>query len=700
MGNRAKRRKRQLRAASNTRLATLNASIDWSDVQAAEGSDAPPLRRFEIVAYTGATMDVGWGMPVVIDLKGLRIRKVVPILQHHDRRRIVGHSDSAGVRDGRVVLEGVVSGTTEAAREVVDTSRNGFPWQASVGVVATRIERVQRGDSTTVNGRKIDGPAAVVRAGDLSETSFVPMGADKDTSGRLAAQEHDMNFEQWLAAKGFDPAALTDAQRSTLEAAFQAETEVDDDETAPTPRRTAKAEVPDDDNAPAPIDLKAAREEQAAEIERVARIRELAAEHPAIAAQAIREGWDVTRTELAVVRASRPQAPFAGGSTSVAGNAQAVEASLLLSSGLSESFVADHYTEQAIDAASSRDLRNIGLQWLMAQVAESAGVHMPRGGFGNDHIRAALQAEKQLEAQTFSTFSLAGILGNVANKVGLAAFLAVEPIAQTICAATTSKDFKQFHSWRLTATGQFQQVGPDGELKNVSLAEEGFPNQVQTRGAVVALTRQHMYNDDLGAFLSIARHLFRLSALSLQRAFHTVWNANPGSPAFFSTTHKNYIEGADTNLGVDGLTELEQLFADQVDQNGEPIMISPKMLFVPTSLKAMAGSLFNDQFVNETTTANKSKPAGNPHRGKFQVIASPWLNSQGLAGQSATAWYLVADPNDAPAAEIAYLNGQQQPTIEGGETSFNTLGMQWRGYFDFGVALKDYRGAAKSKGVA
>jgi hypothetical protein len=52
------------------------------------------------------------------------------------------------------------------------------------------------------------------------------------------------------------------------------------------------------------------------------------------------------------------------------------------------------------------------------------------------------------------------------------------------------------------------------------------------------------------------------------------------------------------------------------------------------------------------------------------------------------------------AIEIAYLRGRRQPTIESGESDFNTLGMQWRGYFDFGVAMQDSRAAVKSKGAA
>lgn len=38
--------------------------------------------------------------------------------------------------------------------------------------------------------------------------------------------------------------------------------------------------------------------------------------------------------------------------------------------------------------------------------------------------------------------------------------------------------------------------------------------------------------------------------------------------------------------------------------------------------------------------------------------------------------------------------------IESEETAFNTLGMQWRGYFDFGVALQEKRAGIKCKGAA
>ena len=49
---------------------------------------------------------------------------------------------------------------------------------------------------------------------------------------------------------------------------------------------------------------------------------------------------------------------------------------------------------------------------------------------------------------------------------------------------------------------------------------------------------------------------------------------------------------------------------------------------------------------------------------------------------------------------VGFLNGQQTPTVESAQADFNTLGVQMRGYQDFGVALKDYRAGALSKGAA
>jgi hypothetical protein len=51
--------------------------------------------------------------------------------------------------------------------------------------------------------------------------------------------------------------------------------------------------------------------------------------------------------------------------------------------------------------------------------------------------------------------------------------------------------------------------------------------------------------------------------------------------------------------------------------------------------------------------------------------------------------YLLAEPGDLPVIEVAFLNGQESPTIETAEADLNVLGVRMRGYHDFGCAKQD-----------
>ena len=84
------------------------------------------------------------------------------------------------------------------------------------------------------------------------------------------------------------------------------------------------------------------------------------------------------------------------------------------------------------------------------------------------------------------------------------------------------------------------------------------------------------------------------------------------------------------------------------------------------------------------------------------MVVVPWLSNSSLTGYSSTAWYLLGDPNDLAALEIAYLNGQSTPNVEffGMDTNPEVLGVSWRVFYDFGVALGEYRAGVKSKGAA
>ncbi len=113
------------------------------NLQAAEPTTEgkPALRKFSMVAYTGGAMRLGgWPYPVVVDLAGMKVtRKSRPILKDHDRSSIVGHTNDIAVNDSRLEVAGVISGVGMPAQEVIATSENGFPWQASLERMPTRL---------------------------------------------------------------------------------------------------------------------------------------------------------------------------------------------------------------------------------------------------------------------------------------------------------------------------------------------------------------------------------------------------------------------------------------------------------------------------------------------------------------------------------------------------------------------------------
>lgn len=78
---------------------------------------------------------------------------------------------------------------TPPAQEVIATSENGFPWQASLGANADKVVFIPEGKTANANSREFKGPVYIARKSTLGEVSFVALGADDDTEARIAANQ-------------------------------------------------------------------------------------------------------------------------------------------------------------------------------------------------------------------------------------------------------------------------------------------------------------------------------------------------------------------------------------------------------------------------------------------------------------------------------------------------------------------------------
>ncbi len=710
------------------------------EIQAAGAEKTVPT--FTMVAYSGGPLRVkNYAHPVYVDLSGIEKNKDgVQAYLLHDESKIVGQIPTVDITtgiSGQVRVAGNISGTGAAAQEVIGNHKNGYVWRASIG--ATPIgqpEFIPAGRPASVNGRQIVGPALIARRSVLNEVSFVGIGADTgNTHVSIAAthKETAMTYEQYLASLNLDPKTISAALDTTLRAAF-ADLDTDDqagkdaqakaaaDKAAADAKAAKIAASADTDPLPTAADTVAeVRAAHAGELKRIASVGKIAAKHPDIAAKAIEGGWDDNKTELEVMRADRAPAGGNGGqffaNTGAGGDitASAFNAAAAISAGVSEKNALEGLDAKTQSIATQRRLRGMSFHQMIAQVAATYGIHVTPGRLNEGDIKAVLAHEaRNLDIQAadgFSTMSLSGITENIMNKLMLQAYGSVPSVIPMIAYETDTNDFKIFKRYRLSVSGDFEIVGPTGELAAISAQDESYPNQLRTRGGVMTIGRELLLNDDMGAIAELPTSLGLKAVKNREKAFFTTFLLGLSTAApnqafnFWSAGAKNYLSGAGSALSISSVTTAVQKQMEQKDANGDPVMILPSRLLTCPANKATADNLFSATNIIATALGSTSAAAvttdRNPHAGRYSPVVTPFLGTNsGVTGGADTQWALLPDPAGGQApVQIGYLRGQRTPIVERGTPDFNTLGIAMRLIFDFGIALHDFRCGVYSAGA-
>lgn len=164
-------------------------------VAADEKESKPP--RFQMKANSGGVVPNHWYWGnFAIDMAGIRIgRQDMPALREHNAERIVGFTDSIKADKDGIFAQGKFSQTTEDGQKALALAREGFPWQASVYIPPTSIEKVAAGESVEVNGHTLHGPGTVFRKSILREVSFCALGADEDTSAAAMSEAQKVQLD-------------------------------------------------------------------------------------------------------------------------------------------------------------------------------------------------------------------------------------------------------------------------------------------------------------------------------------------------------------------------------------------------------------------------------------------------------------------------------------------------------------------------
>ncbi len=152
---------------------------------------------FIIEAYTGAPVERWWGK-LAVAVKGIKAKKNMPIFRGHNYSEIVGFSNDVW-KDGSFFVSGKFSETTQPAQEVKGLAAEGFPWQASIGVRPLKILSIEKDAKQQVNGMTVEGPAEIWLESEVFETSFVPFGADDNTSVSMLAKFEEQGQGETLS---------------------------------------------------------------------------------------------------------------------------------------------------------------------------------------------------------------------------------------------------------------------------------------------------------------------------------------------------------------------------------------------------------------------------------------------------------------------------------------------------------------------
>lgn len=327
---------------------------------------------------------------------------------------------------------------------------------------------------------------------------------------------------------------------------------------------------------------------------------------------------------------------------------------------------------------NGRQYRGLSLLELGRSLLEAQGVNTR----GMDKLQLAQRA-------MHGTGDFPAILANVANKTLRAAYEAAPQTFRPFTKQAGAPDFKQIQRTQVGDAPNLVKVNEHGEFTYGTIGEGKETYQLATYGRIIAITRQTIINDDLGAFTDMPAKFGRAAA---DLESDIVWGivtsnaAMADTVALFHADHGN-LAAANAAIAVASLGLARAAMRKQTSLDGRVINVTPAYLLVPAALETIA-----HQFTSSAYVSTKGLDI-NPFAGALQPIVEPRLDVA-----SATAWYLAADPAQIDTIEYCYLEGNEGVYLET-RNGFEIDGMEIKARLDFAAKAIDHRGLFKNIGA-
>jgi hypothetical protein len=331
-----------------------------------------------------------------------------------------------------------------------------------------------------------------------------------------------------------------------------------------------------------------------------------------------------------------------------------------------------------------------------------------------ENLHALVEARKQdiddeFLAEAAGVDDFANILGSNLNRSLVNAYRGVNMPWRQYTKQSDVSDFRSNDRIMGSEAEDLLPLGPGGvgPYQDSKLSEQKYSIRASTKGRAFSISRQALINDDLNYLKDQPTRFGRSAARTLtkevvQTVLEGNLNAYDGVALFHAATHGNLLTTGTSVLTAANIN-LARIAIQRSRFEGEFTGLTAKYLIVPPELETTARTILNSDWIPQPGTGIGNI---NPFQNSLELIVDQWLTS-------ATAWYVAADPADAPAIDVAFLQGQQLPdllvqrpeyrrVVGGGDDQymhgeFDELRYAVR--YDYGIAVAMYQGIFKGAGV-
>lgn len=296
-------------------------------------------------------------------------------------------------------------------------------------------------------------------------------------------------------------------------------------------------------------------------------------------------------------------------------------------------------------------------------------------------------------AFTHSTSDFTNVLADIANKSMMKGIENANETFQLFTSEGVLTDFKPSKRVDLDAFSSLALVKEGGEYTYGSMGDRGENIVLATYGKVFSITRQAIINDDLDAFTKVPMAMGRAAIRTvgdLVYAILTGASTMSDGKALFHADHKNIATGAViSTASVDAM----RVLMGKQKRGNQTLNIRLANLIVPLALEGTANTVRTSQYAVGGAAATNNQTVPNTVANTFNVVADARLDND-----SAAKWYGSADASVNDVIEVAYLDGNNAPTLEQ-QNGWNVDGVEMKVRMDAGVKALAWETLARNAGA-